>query len=59
MRVKLMAVLIALFVVCFGIFWLFMADSMGAPWYFILFGVLFVAVSIITLLRALSLRRVM
>ncbi len=49
-----MAVLIALFVVCFGIFWIFMADSMGAPWYFILFGVLFVAVSIITLLRALS-----
>jgi hypothetical protein len=59
MRVKLMAVLIALFVVCFGIFWIFMANSMGAPWYFILFGVLFVAVSIFTLFRALSLRRMM
>ena len=57
MRVKLMAVLMALFVVCFGIFWIFMANSMGAPWYFIAFGVLFVAVAIITLFRAMSLRR--
>jgi len=30
----------------FGIFWTFLAVSMGAPWFFVLFGIIFVGMAI-------------
>lgn len=38
--------LFGLIVVGFGIFWIFGASSMGAPWPFVLFGVIFVGAAL-------------
>ena len=56
MKGKLFAIILTVFVILFGIFWIFLANSIGAPWYFILFGLVFVGVAVLTLFRVLSLR---
>ena len=53
MNGKLYRVLIALIVVIFGIFWIVEASSIGAPGFFILFGIVFVAVAAFILLKTL------
>lgn len=50
---KLYRVLIPLFAVVFGIIWMILASSIGAPGFFLLFGLLFVGIAIFILLRVL------
>jgi len=44
---------LAAIVVIFSIFWMLTASSMGAPWFFSLFGLFFVIVAIYVLLRTI------
>ena len=40
-------------VIIFGIFWTMMASSMGAPGFFSIFGIFFIILAVIFLLRTL------
>ena len=53
---KLYRVLIALIVVVFGISWIMLASSMGAPVFFILFGIAFVLVAAYILIKVIFLK---
>ena len=50
---KLYKVLIALIAIIFGIVWMTAASSVGAPGFFSLFGVVFIAVAFYILIKAL------
>ena len=50
---KLYRMLAAIIVVIIGIFWITEASAIGAPGFFILFGIVFVGIAVYILLKTL------
>ncbi len=50
---KFYRILVALIVVIIGIFWITEASAIGAPGFFILFGIVFVGIALYILLKTL------
>ena len=50
---KFFKMLSALIMIVFGIFWIAMAMDIGAPWFFPLFGMVFIGIAVIIFLKAL------
>ncbi len=53
MSSKLYRMLSALIAVIFGIVWIFMANDAGAPWFFSLFGLVFIGIAAFIFVKAL------
>ena len=50
---KLQGVIMGIAVIIFGIFWTMMASNIGAPGFFSIFGIFFIILAVIFLLRVL------
>ena len=48
---KMYRILIALIAIIFGVFWMIAASSIGAPWFFSLFGLVFIAIAAFKIIR--------
>ena len=50
---KFFKMLSALIMIVFGIFWIAMAMGIGAPWFFPLFGLVFIGIAAFNFIKAL------
>ena len=50
---KLYRMLSALIAIIFGIVWIYLANDSGAPWFFSLFGVVFIGIAAFIFVKAL------
>jgi len=50
---KFYRLLSALIMIVFGIFWIHMAMDIGAPWFFPLFGLVFIGIAAFIFIKAL------
>ena len=52
---KMYRILIALIAIIFGVFWMIAASSISAPWFFSLFGLVFIAIAAFKIIAASTL----